>query len=93
MFKSMPRLRVKKSLGLVMALALIFTVIVQQAQAYEVNKNAVVLLIAKDSTGRTLGTGTGFIVKPEGVLVTNYHVLVDAASVEAPSSSASSPRR
>ena len=83
MFKAMPYLRVKKSLGLVVALALIFTVIVQQALAYEVNKNAIVLLIAKDSTGRTLGTGTGFIVKPEGVLVTNYHVLVDAASVEA----------
>jgi tetratricopeptide (TPR) repeat protein len=83
MFKAMPYLRVKKSLGLVVALALIFTVIVQQALAYEVNKNAIVLLIAKDSTGRPLGTGTGFIVKPEGVLVTNYHVLVDAASVEA----------
>ena len=83
MFKPMPYLRIKKSLVLLMALALIFTVIVQQTQAYEVNKNAIVLLIAKDSTERTLGTGTGFIVKPEGVLVTNYHVLVDAASLEA----------
>lgn len=51
--------------------------------AHEVNQGAVVLLITKDSRGETLGTGTGFIVKPDGTLITNYHVLVDAESVEA----------
>jgi tetratricopeptide (TPR) repeat protein len=49
----------------------------------EVNKNAIVLLITKGDKGQTLGTGTGFIVKPDGTLITNYHVLVDAVSVEA----------
>ena len=51
--------------------------------AHEVNKNAVALLIAKNKAGKTVGTGSGFIVKPEGTLLTNYHVLVDAHSVKA----------
>ena len=51
--------------------------------AYEVNKNAVVLLIAKGADGEDLSTGTGFIIKPDGTLLTNYHVLVDAVSVDA----------
>lgn len=51
--------------------------------AHEANKNAIVLLITKDKQGETLGTGTGFIVKPDGTLITNYHVLVDAESVDA----------
>lgn len=53
------------------------------AHAGEVNKNAVVLLIAANKTGATIATGSGFIVTPEGVLVTNYHVLLDAAAVDA----------
>ena len=51
--------------------------------AYEVNKNAIVLLISKDADGKDLSTGTAFIVKPDGTLLTNYHVLVDAVSVDA----------
>ena len=50
--------------------------------AHEVNKNAIVLLIAKNKAGKTVGTGSGFIIKPEGTLVTNYHVIVDAHSVK-----------
>lgn len=53
------------------------------AKAYEVNKNAVALLIAKDKVGKTVGTGSGFVARPEGTLVTNYHVLVDAHTVDA----------
>ncbi|MGV7221670.1 MAG: tetratricopeptide repeat-containing S1 family peptidase [Nitrospinales bacterium] len=53
------------------------------SHAYEVNKNAVVLLISKGADGKDLSTGTGFIVKPDGTLLTNYHVLVDAFSVDA----------
>ncbi len=50
--------------------------------AYEVNKNAVALLIAKDRAGKTVGTGSGFVARPEGTMVTNYHVLVDAHSID-----------
>ena len=53
------------------------------AKAYEVNKSAIALLIAKNEAGKTVGTGSGFVIQPEGTLVTNYHVLVDAHSVKA----------
>ena len=54
-----------------------------QVFAHEVNKSAIVLLICKSKSGATLSTGTGFVVRPNGTLVTNYHVLVDAVSVDA----------
>ena len=52
------------------------------ASGYEVNKNAIALLIAKDKAGKTVGTGSGFVAHPEGILVTNYHVLVDALTID-----------
>ncbi len=63
--------------------AFLLTLGVLPAHAGEVNKGAIVLLVAKDAQGKTLGTGTGFIVKPDGVLITNYHVLVDADTMDA----------
>jgi len=67
-----------------LACLLIFIINISSiCHAYEVNKNAVVLLIAKGADGEGLSTGTGFIIKPDGTLLTNYHVLVDAFSVDA----------
>jgi len=66
-----------------LALAAVFLLQPSVTLSHEVNKNAIVLLITKGDKGQTLGTGTGFIVKPDGTLITNYHVLVDAVSVEA----------
>ena len=86
-FNPMPYSQIKKSLVLLLALALTWTLSIQPVHAYAVNKSAVVLLVAKDSARKMLGTGTGFIVKPEGVLVTNYHVLLDAADITAVMSS------
>ena len=54
-----------------------------QTYAYEVNKSAIALLVCKSKSGTTISTGTGFVVKPNGTLITNYHVLVDSASVNA----------
>ena len=54
-----------------------------RAHAIGVNKGAIPQLLIKDKTGNIITTGTGFIVKPEGVLITAYHLLVDAAFVEA----------
>ena len=79
----MPYLSIKKSIGLIAICTLILTISVQFVQGDVANKSAVVLLIAKNSAGEILGTGTGFIVKPEGVLVTNYHVLIDTAAIQA----------
>ena len=46
----------------------------------EVNKNAIVVIATYDQSGETISTGSAFLVDPEGTLVTNYHVLVDAHS-------------
>ena len=61
---------------------LVSLVWINVTSAHEANKNAVALLIAKNKAGKTVGTGSGFIIKPEGTLLTNYHVLVDAYSVK-----------
>jgi tetratricopeptide (TPR) repeat protein len=79
----MSYLKIKKLLLSFSTFWLILAIFAYSVQASAVNKSAVALLIAKDSTGEILGTGTGFIVRPEGTLVTNYHVLVDAKTIEA----------
>ena len=75
--------KAKKNLILLPIFWMLLAIFVYSTHASSVNKSAIVLLIAKDSTGEILGTGTGFIVKPEGILVTNYHVLLDATAIEA----------
>ena len=79
----MPYFKIKNTLVLFLVFWATLAIFAHSIQANSVNKGAVVLLIAKDPTGKLLGTGTGFVVKPEGVLVTNYHVLLDAAAIEA----------
>ena len=39
---------------------------------------AVYLLVLQDEDGKTVGSGTGFLVSPDGRLVTNHHVIADA---------------
>jgi tetratricopeptide (TPR) repeat protein len=63
-------------------LIIVFIILAGPVSAHEVNKNAVALLIAKDKTGKTIGTGSGFVARPEGTLVTNYHVLLDAHTID-----------
>jgi len=53
------------------------------AWGHEVNKSAVVLLVSHNQAGERISTGTGFVVSPNGTLITNYHVLVDAVDVVA----------
>ena len=79
----MSYLKIKKILVPLLAFWSILAIFAYSVQANAVNKSAVVLLVAKDSAGEILGTGTGFIVRPEGTLVTNYHVLLDAKTIEA----------
>lgn len=46
-------------------------------------KPSVVLLRVLDGLGNEIGTGTGFFVASDGWIVTNFHVIEDAAAVEA----------
>lgn len=46
-------------------------------------KPSVVLLTVEDTTGRKIGTGTGFFVSADGRIVTNHHVITEASRVTA----------
>ena len=39
------------------------------------HSRSIVQIFAQDRDGKEIATGSGFIVKPEGVVVTNYHVI------------------
>jgi hypothetical protein len=44
---------------------------------------AVMLLVVSDAAGKEIATGTGFLVSSDGKLITNHHVIEDAASAVA----------
>lgn len=50
--------------------------IAAQAQA------SVLVVTALGARGDTVGTGTGFVVREDGVFVTNYHVVEEAAALQ-----------
>jgi tetratricopeptide (TPR) repeat protein len=49
---------------------------------YRENSPAVVVVIALNRAGRPAGQGSGFIVREDGALVTNYHVINMAADIK-----------
>jgi tetratricopeptide (TPR) repeat protein len=48
---------------------------------YRENSPAVVVVVALDSTGRPAAQGSGFIVREDGAVVTNYHVINMASDI------------
>lgn len=44
-------------------------------QIFQANAAAVVVITAVDAQGKTLALGSGFVVTPSGVIVTNHHVI------------------
>jgi S1-C subfamily serine protease len=46
-------------------------------------KPAIVKIVAMDGTGSPIKFGTGFFVSPDGLVVTNFHVVDGAASLKA----------
>jgi tetratricopeptide (TPR) repeat protein len=50
-------------------------------QIYRENNPAVVVVVAMDGTGKPMGQGSGFIVREDGAVVTNYHVINMASDI------------
>jgi Flp pilus assembly protein TadD len=49
---------------------------------YRENSSAVVVVVSMDGSGRPLGQGSGFVVREDGAVVTNYHVISMAAEIK-----------
>ena len=50
------------------------------AELVKHSTDAVVQVVVSDPSGKELGLSSGFIVSPEGQIVTNYHVIKGAHS-------------
>ena len=49
---------------------------------YKENSGTVVVVVSVDGKGRPIGQGSGFIVREDGAVVTNYHVISMAADIK-----------
>jgi len=49
---------------------------------FKENNKAVVVVTAYDSKGEHISQGSGFIVRPDGAVVTNYHVISNAVDIK-----------
>jgi len=52
------------------------------SRIYKKNSKAVVVVTAYDEKGNTIGKGSGFIVRRDGAVVTNYHVIGMARDIK-----------
>ena len=48
---------------------------------FKENSKAVVVIISYDSEGNPIGQGSGFVVREDGAIVTNYHVISNASDI------------
>ena len=74
-----------KALCICCFLAILFAPIICRGDAdaiYKKNSPAVVVVVAIDGEGRPVGQGSGFIVREDGAVVTNYHVISMASDVK-----------
>jgi len=76
-----------KEIVIALALAIVAAIIIERLhrqlkqQAIQDDLKAVATLNVFDSRNKPLGQGSGFFIKPSGVLVTNFHVIKGASDV------------
>lgn len=49
---------------------------------FKMNNKGVVVIMAFDDKGKAISQGSGFIVRTDGVVVTNYHVISNSKSIK-----------
>ena len=78
--------RIKYSIFLIIPLILLFLLpVVSFADAdriFRENSKAVVVVTPYDEKGNAIGQGSGFIVRADGAVITNYHVISMARNIK-----------
>ena len=48
---------------------------------FKENNKAVVVVITYNAKGEPISQGSGFIIRPDGAVITNYHVISNAVDI------------
>ena len=67
----------------IMPVLLLPSVLLADAEKiFRENSKAVLVVIAYDNNGNPISQGSGFVVRGDGAIVTNYHVISDAVDIK-----------
>ncbi len=75
----------KKYLFIVLIIVAILFPVISLADANKIfreNKRAVVVVVTYNGKGKAISQGSGFIVRADGAIVTNYHVISNAKNIK-----------
>ena len=50
-------------------------------KVFKENSKAVIVIISYDSKGNPIGQGSGFVIREDGAIATNYHVISNASDI------------
>ncbi len=70
---------------LIPLILIIFSPAISLADAdriFKENSKAVVVIVTYDEKGKPIGQGSGFLVRQDGAIVTNYHVISNAKNIK-----------
>ncbi len=70
------------SLAMALLLFLPSAALADAEKIFRENSKAVVVIVSYDSKGNPISQGSGFVIREDGAIVTNYHVISKAAEIK-----------